>query len=136
MSDRYCAWIQIGGRIGKSKLEPLIKEICQSSVSLTWGKPPFEPEYADDLLDVLQKGRLWFCDETARNGELPELEETCRSLGLGYQRYCEAWGGFDAEVVDWRPEMSEPLIRTCSNEDSELILVAGGLVKDVMSAMD
>ncbi len=73
MSERYCAWIRIGGRIERSKLEPLVKEICQSSVMLNWGEPSFEPKDADELPNARTDGWLWFCDEQARYGEFPEL---------------------------------------------------------------
>ena len=116
MSDRYCAWIRIGGRIERPKLEPLLKAIGQSYVRLDWGEPPFEPRDADELLDARQDGWLRLCDEEARHGgEFPELEETCRKLGLAYRRYCEAWCGYDAEILDWRPGMEEPLIELLSN---------------------
>lgn len=136
MSETYCAWIRIGGRIEKPNLQILMQEIRQSSVMLNWGEPLFEPKDADELLNARKDGWLWLCDEQARYGEFPELEETCRELDLAYQRYCEAWCGFDAEIVDWRPGMTEPLIRTCSNEDSEIVLVDWATVRDALTAIE
>ena len=66
MSDRYCAWIKIGGRIEPSKLEPLVKEVGQSSVAIDWGEPPLEPNDASELLNARKHGWLWLCDEQAR----------------------------------------------------------------------
>ena len=136
MSDRYCAWLKIGGRIERSKLEPLVKEVGQSSVAIDWGEPLFEPNDANELLNARKHGWVWLCDEQARYGEFPELEETCRKLSLAYQRYCEAWCGYDAEIVEWRPGMKEPLIRTCSNEDSAIVLVDGATVAEVLVAIE
>jgi len=64
------------------------------------------------------------------------LEEVCRDLGLAYTRFCEAWCGYDAEIVDFRPGMKEPLIRTCSNEDSDIVLVDAGAVKEALTALE
>ena len=136
MSERYCAWIRIGGRIERPKLESLLKAISQSYIRLDWGEPPFEPRDADELLDVRQDGRLRLCDEEARYGEFPQLEETCRKLGLGYRRYCEAWCGSDAGITDWRPGMKEPLVHTCSNDDSDIVLVDAATVKEALTTLE
>ena len=136
MSDRYCAWIRIGGQIERSKLEPLLAEVHSSSVSLDWGEPPFEPASADALGDAKKDDTLQFCDDQARYGEFPELEEVCRELGLAYTRFCEGWCGYDAVLIDWRPGMEEPLVRTCSNEDSDLVLVDGATVKEALTALE
>ena len=136
MSDRYCAWIRIGGRIEKSKTEPLLAEVHPSGVSLDWGEPPFEPTSADALVDAKKDDTLQLCDDQARYGEFPELEEVCRDLGLAYTRFCEAWCGYDAEIVDWRPGMKEPLNRTCSNEDSDIVLVDAAAVKEALTTLE
>ena len=96
MSERYCAWIRIGGRIERSKTEPLLAEVHSSSVSLDWGEPPFEPASAEDLLDAKKDDTLQLCDDQARYGEFPELEEVCRDLELAHTRFCEAWCGYVA----------------------------------------
>ena len=135
MSDRYCAWIKIGGRIEKSSIEPLLGEVQSSGVSLDWGEPPFDPSSDDALVEAKKDDTLQLCDDQARYGEFPELEEVCRDLGLAYTRFCEACCGYDAEIVDWRPGMKEPLIRTCSNEDSDIVLVDGATVKEALTAL-
>ena len=136
MSERYCAWIRIGGRIERSKTEPFLGEVQSSGVSLDWGEPPFEPTSADALGDAKKDDTLQFCDDQARYGEFPELEDVCRELGLAYTRFCEAWCGYDAQIVDWRPGMNEPLIRTCSNEDSDIVLVDAAAVKNALTALE
>lgn len=136
MSDRYCAWIRIGGRIERSKIEPLLGEVQSSGVSLVWGEPAFEPASADALVDATKDDTLQLCDDQASYGEFPELEEVCRELGLAYTRFCEAWCGYDAEIVEWRPGMKEPLIRTCSNEDSDIVLVDATTVNEALTALE
>ena len=107
-----------------------------SGVSLDWGEPPFEPTSADALVDAKKNDTLQLCDDQARNGEFPELEEVCQELELAYTRFCEAYCGYDAEIVDFRPGMKEPLIRTCSNEGSDIVLVDGATVKEALTSLE
>ena len=136
MSDRYSAWIRIGGSIERTKTERLLAEVHSSGVSLDWGEAPFEPTSAEALVDAKKDDILQLCDDQARNGEFPELEEVCRDLGLAYTRFCEAYCGYDAEIVEFRPGMKEPLIRTCSNEGSDVILVDAATVKEALTALE
>ena len=39
MSERYSAWIRIGGRINASKTKSLLKTIREAGASLGWGEP-------------------------------------------------------------------------------------------------
>lgn len=136
MSDRYCAWIQIGGRIERADIGPLLEEIRQSDVKLHWGDAAFEPNSVDDLLKArIPDGWLELVDDGALNGEFEELEIACRQLGLGYRRACEAYGGYDPEIVDWRPDMDEPVVRKCSNENHRRILIDADDVKQALTAL-
>ena len=105
MSSRFCASIRIGGQIKRSKVEPLLKVIREAAVSLEWGDAPFLPQNADELMEARGESWLRLCDEQASYGEFPELEATCRKLGLSYSRHGEASFDCDAELADWRPEM-------------------------------
>jgi len=110
MSDRYSAWIRIGGPIARSNVEQLLGEAQFSNASLDWGEPSFQPTSADALVDARKDDTLHLCNNKARYGEFWELEEICRELGSSYTRGGEAWCGYDAEVIDWRLDMTEPLI--------------------------
>lgn len=136
MSERYCGWIRIGGRIERSRIDPLLREINQASVKLDWGEPLFEPKTADELLEARADDRLRLCDEEAYYGEFPELEKICRDLGLAYERSCEAWCGCDAEIVQWRPGMEKPVIRTCSNADFEVVLLDSRVVHEALVSLE
>ena len=115
MSERYAANIRIGGEIRHSRLPKLLEAIRTASISHEWGEPPFEPKSAEELATAIRDGHLFLCDDQTRYGEFPELETTCRELGLSYTRWCEGYCEYDAEVIDWRPGMNEPLCRTGSN---------------------
>jgi hypothetical protein len=133
MSDRFCAWIRIGGAVKRTRARVLLRAIRESGVRADWGEPFFEPETAADLIHPRKNGWPWLCDEQARNGEFPDLEKTCRRLGLGYTRHSEAYCGYDAELVDWRPGMTKPLVRTGSNEHGDAVLVPMQVVKKVLA---
>jgi hypothetical protein len=133
MSDRYCAWIRIGGSVTRARARTLVRAIRESGVRSEWGEPYFEPETAADLIHPRKNGWLWLCDEEARNGEFPDLEKTCRRLGLGYTRHSEAYSSYDAELVEWRPGMRRPLVRTGSNEHCDAVLVPLQVVERVLA---
>ncbi len=115
MSERYAANITIGGQIKRSDLAVLLEAISKASVCHEWGDPPFEPKSAEELAAAVREDHLFLCDDQTHYGEFPELETTCRELGLSFTRWCEGYCEYDAEVVDWRPGMTEPLCRTGSN---------------------
>lgn len=122
MSERYAANITIGGDLPRQRLAELLKAITVAGVSHNWGEPPLEPQSEADLLTSLRDGHLFLCDDQTRYGEFPELETACRELNLSYARWSEGYCENDAEVVEWRPEMTEPLVRTGSNAGHEIFV--------------
>ena len=136
MSAHYAAWIRIGGRVKRSKVEQLLKAIREASVSLEWGDAPFAPQTGDDLLAARQDGCLWFCDDQAIWGEFPEIEAACRKLKLGYTRHTEGACDCDAELVDSRPRMREPLVRIGSNVSSEITLAPTDAVREALAHLE
>lgn len=115
MPERIAAYIMIGGPLPRSRLPGLLKAIREAGVAHDWGEPLFEPADADQLLTVMRGRHLWLCDEQASWGEFPELEKTCRTLGLGYMRHSDAGHEFDPEIAEWRSRMARPLVRIASN---------------------
>lgn len=131
MSERMSANIIIGGKVPRSRVPDLLQAICNAGVSLEWGGAVFKPATTEELLANLDSGRLWLCDEES-HGEFEELEATCRSLGLSYTRYAEGGVETDAELVDWRPGMRQPLSQIGSSCDQVILYVP---VKDVRRAL-
>jgi hypothetical protein len=131
MSERYAAYISIGGDLPQSRVSELLEAIRNASISHEWGDTPFAPQSAGDLSKAVHKGRLWLCDDQSRYGTFPELEAACRKLGLSYTRWAEGYCQYDAELVDWRPGMRKPLVRVSSNA-SEATYVP---TKSVMKAL-
>jgi len=136
MSARFSTWIRIGGRIERSKIEPLLKAIREASVSLEWGDACFEPKDADELLEAKESEWLRLCDDQASWGEFPELEAACRKLGLGYVRHTEAALDCDAERVDFRHGMKKPLVRVGSNVNIDVTFVPSDALREVISHLE
>lgn len=136
MSERMSGWIQIGGKLPRSKARQLCTAISTARVSLDWGDATFEPKSPEELLAAREDDRLWLCDNEASWGEFPDLEEACRKLGLAYTRCSDGASVYDAERVDWRPGMKEPLSRICSNESGEKILIAEESVRNALAALE
>jgi hypothetical protein len=97
------------------RLPGFLKAVAESGGSLEWGDAAFEPADAEELTSALRAGRLVLYDDQARLGEFEGLETTCRRLRLGYTRHSESKYEYGAELVDWRPGMREPIVRSCSN---------------------
>lgn len=135
MADRYCAWIRIGGRLERARLNEFLAVFHGIRLKLEWGDALFEPRDASELLDAKEGKWLWLCDEEATCGEFAELEDVCRSLGLSYGRHSEAYCSYDAELVDWRPGMREPLWQLARN-DGETTLVSQEKVKRALDALE
>ncbi len=136
MSERYCTFIEIGGRIHRSQLEPLLTAIREDGVRTDWGEPDFEPQAADELLEGQKDGRLRLCDEEARYGEFPQVEQACRELGLAYCRHCEGTYGNDAWVAAWWPGLAEPVGHRSSNEHPGDIVIPASEVKEAITMLE
>lgn len=136
MSTRYCTWIRIGGRIKTGKLDKLLALIRQASVTVEWGDASFEPKDEAELLEALKDGHIWLCDDQACWGEFPELEVACRQLGLAYTRHTEASLDCDAELLDWRPGMREPLVRIGSNVNTKAAYVPAASLHEVIGHLE
>lgn len=135
MSERFSTWIKIGGRVKRSRVEPLLKAIRETGVRTDWGDAWFEPKSAEELLEAVQEKHLLLCDEEARHGEFPELETACRRLRLSYRRHSEGTCGYDAGLTDWRPGMPEPIYRRSSNEHTHEAMFLASEIEPVIEAL-
>jgi hypothetical protein len=136
MSERFATWMQIGGKVPRSKINQLLKAIAAAGVSLEWGDAPFAPNSADDLLAARQDGYLELCDDEASWGQFPELEQACRKLRLAYIRCSDGSFAYDANRVDWRPGMKEPLARRSSTEHNGEPFVLASSVKEALAILE
>ena len=136
MADRMAAIITIGGRISSGDLPRLLSAIADARVARDWGEAVWHPETAQELLDGLQNGRLTLCDDEASYGEFSDLESECQTLGLSFRRHSDGKYEYDAEVVDWRPGMHEPLVNHSSNGNENAVYVDADAVKKALGHLD
>ena len=136
MSSRYAAWIRIGGTVERANAGPLLTAVRDAWAKRDWNAEPFQPGTIDELLAAREDGWLWLYDEEAKYGEFEAIESACRELGLCYCRHTEAWCGDDAVLIDWRPGMEEPLVRTGSNDNSDIALVPEESVGKALAALE
>jgi hypothetical protein len=129
MSDRFSAYIMIGGRLPKRQVPDLLKAITNAGVSFEWGECILQPTTEAELLQARHKGKIFLCDAEARYGEFPELEQACRTLGLPYTLYSEGKYEYDPLLTDWRPGMKKPLFRRSSNSNEAIYVPANEVKK-------
>ena len=96
---------------------------------------PFAPNDANDLLAARREGHLLLGDPQSKQGKFPQLESTCRLLGLSYTRFTPATDETDAELIDFRPEMREPLVRTGSSADWDRVLIEVSIIQRALSRL-
>lgn len=135
MSATYPTWIRIGGRIAHAYTLRLLQAIADAGVGIQPGELPFAPDHADELQTAMREDALWLCDSQSPQGKFPELERACRHLGLPYTRFTGAADGFDVELVDWRPEMKDPLVRVGRSADWDRILVDIAILRHALSLL-
>ena len=135
MSDRFCGRITIGGRLKRADVPEFLAAVADAGGALEWGEAVFVPTNEQELLDGLTDGRLVLRDDQARYGEFTELEEACRTLGLAYRRHSEGKYEYDPEVVDWHPEMTEPLVRMGSNAAAGNTFVRAESVRQAIACL-
>jgi hypothetical protein len=135
MSATYPTWIRIGGRIAHANMQPLLEAIADAGVSIQPGGVPFTPDQAAELLAAMHENVLWLCDAQCTQGKFPELERACRHLGLSYTRFKGAAEGFEVELVDWRPEMKDPLVRVGTSADWDRILIDIAIIRHALSLL-
>lgn len=128
MSTTFSTWIRIGGQIDHKIIQSLLQAISAAGVHLQGCNEPFIPRRSDHLLTAICDDSLWLY-ESQSSHELPYLEQVCRHLGLSYTRFSGAAEGFDVELVDWRPEMKNPLVRVGKSADWDRILVDVSIIR-------
>ena len=118
MGDFTATSIKIGGDIPSNLIQGDDDEtlyLCDiiegQEVSLDWGDEDFFPKTADDLMEVTdEKGVICLYDDQARDGQLEDLEAWLIEHDIAFDRECGDCGEYDAELVQFRPGMKEPVI--------------------------
>ena len=107
MADRMAAEIHIGGKIPRSLVPELCRQIVSAGVGLEHGCQNFRPQGADDLRDACaneDEGQvLILYDDEARCGEFESLERFLREHQIAYTRRSEGRYEYSPQTVEFRP---------------------------------
>jgi hypothetical protein len=111
MSEPIPTEISIGGKVREDQVTGLCQAIAKECVSLEWGDACFTPETAEELLAACQEHDgvrvLWLCDDQANYGSLETLQEFLKREQIPFRHKSDAKYEFDAEVIEYRPEIGE-----------------------------
>lgn len=124
MSDRYAAYIKIGGVLARDKVEDFCAAVCGDSTPCEWGGDDAKPETEKDLLQLVdaKSGFLVFQDGEARYGFFESIENACKAAGLSFDRHSDAYCEYSAEIVRYRPTRGE--LGFPSNNDGDELMQA------------
>jgi hypothetical protein len=121
MAERMAAQIWIGGRLSEKQAKELCGAIDAEGVSLEWGEGPFCPKTPRDLLQASVEHNdglaIRLCDDQASWGEFADLESFLRDHAIPYTRHGEPGGGYNGEIVEYRPGTDPVTIPVDANEN-------------------
>lgn len=135
MTATFNTWIRIGGQLAISRADALLRAIAAANVCTKRGEMPFAPDEANELFAARREGYLLLGDPQSKQGRFPQLESICRLLGLSYTRFTASTDETDAELVDFRPEMRKPLVRTGSSADWDRVLIEVSIIQQALSRL-
>ena len=69
-------------------------------------------------------------------GRIPRAGGRLPQLGLAYTRHTEAALDCDAELLDWRPGMPEPVVRIGSNVNTGAVFVPAVSLHEVIGHLE
>ena len=146
MADRFCAQIEIGGRISRSKMakecdgEPddtvlrlLMDTINHEGVSNEYGNAPAFVSTETELLEHRDEEEMYlrFRDDQACNGEMNDLETFLRLEGIPYRRWSSMYSGYMGEDVTFDGETLHTVL--CDDNGNEH--VAGEPVREAIGLL-
>ena len=122
MADRMAVEIEIGGPVPRRLVDDLIVAIRSEALSLCSDEGPFTATTADQLLELSSRdgrqGTLHLLEHEVAWGRLEELESFLIEHGIAFDRWTEAKYEYDAELVQFRAGMKQPVcIVTLQNKE-------------------
>jgi hypothetical protein len=88
----------------------LIETLAAASVCLGWDEPFFVPDCEEDLYHSLDHGNhLHLYNARALGGSLPFVEACLIAHQIPFDRYSDAHGVTDPELIQYRPGMPLPV---------------------------
>jgi hypothetical protein len=111
MSDRFPAWIEIGGDLPRTLLEHFLKMLrrCGGGAKPEGG---FNGKTEDSLGQLYRpEGTLFLQASQAADGQFWHLERWCQEHNVSFDRHSDAYYGCDSILARFRPgrELSQSL---------------------------
>jgi hypothetical protein len=120
------AAIEIGGPVPALQLAELIALVRAEGLVVGWEEVPFQPTTATALLALAEGSTLRLVDHAATWGRFDPLEAFLFRHGIAFDRRTDAKYEYDAELVRYRPGMSQPCVRP-TNQDHEPVMAVRSL---------
>ena len=140
MAERMAAEIWIGGKVTLSQADALAKAVAQEGVALDWGQKAFVPDCGEELLEARCRGNganlLRLCAEEACGGAMDQLESFLGEEQISFRRYGDGKYEFDAEMVEYRPDLGWPAPRSWPASAGGDPLVAAALLRQIADRLD
>jgi len=140
MSDRFAGEIEIGGKVPKDLAQDLVDAVAEEGAAEgnDWGGKEFSPQSPGELMGVVAasgfEGILRLVNDQASFGAFTYLEAFCVKHGIAFNRKSEARYEYDAELVQFRSGMKEPMSFNCANFDD--VLVPAAVVMQVVRKLE
>jgi hypothetical protein len=126
------AKIEIGGRIPRSVLPAFLELIKENGgISSFWEDPTKSPETEKELKEAMRETpfvSIYSYEQTG--GQFPDLEKFSVKNQIPFDRHTPAYQEYDAELVRFRPGMSEPVV--CISCEDEEPLVSQNEIRTLM----
>lgn len=137
MSDRFPAKISIGGKIKRRDVVSLCDQITEAGVCSGWDGDTVEcsPASEAELLRIAPSGYIELYDVDARYGQFEDLEQFLTQHDISFDRHSEAKYEYNAEMVNFRSGMKEPVVLPSNQEGSETFVAVYDL-RDVMTYLE
>lgn len=125
MSDRSSVSIKIGGTIATVEAaRKLVTAIIENGAGFDYDEMLTDDDHnavCGQLAGLDGKAPLTLCANEVVGGMFPELEETCRALGLPYHRADDGHYAYPASHSAWMQGMDGPVEYAGSQEDGPAI---------------
>ena len=150
MTNSFPANIKIGGTITINTIEEReevenLLQIFANSTGEKYGEPFWGTMEIKDVDGILEDGYLVGVDSEASDGEFLELEGFCQQLGVAYTRHSSPSDEYNAEIVEWRPDMEVSFIAVCDDNgdlyvprsavDRALDLIKEGSIQEAVAVL-
>jgi hypothetical protein len=127
MADRMTIEIDIGGPVPRTLVAELVALIGDEGLCLDYDGCPFEAATEEELLALCRRndrqGTLHLVEHEVAWGHLERLEAFLIKHGIAFDRWTDHKYEYDAELVQFRRGMKEPICRSSLQNKEPVVSV-------------